>query len=108
MFRRSLKEQFKELSTLHELISCVMVDFNSVQNSFVDIITACTKFFPLPVTVAACERSFSKLTLIRNYQRSQISRERFSNLGMLSIENEKSKEINIAKVIDSFANKTVG
>jgi len=40
----------------------------------------------LPVTVASCERSFSKLKLIKNYLRSTMGQGRLSGLAILSIE----------------------
>jgi hypothetical protein len=40
----------------------------------------------LPISVASCERSFSKLKLIKTYLRSTMSQERLSSLAMLSIE----------------------
>jgi hAT family C-terminal dimerisation region len=49
----------------------------------------------LPVTSATCERSFSKLKLIKNYLRSTMSAERLSDLAMLSIEYECAKKLDI-------------
>ena len=60
-------------------------------------------FLTMPVTVATCERSFSKLKLIKNYLRSTMGQERLSNLAILSIENEVSGEIDFEDVIDEFA-----
>jgi hAT family C-terminal dimerisation region len=53
----------------------------------------------LPVTVATCEQSFSKLKLIKNYLRSTMSAERLSDLAMLSIENERAKKLEISKLV---------
>ncbi|KAL4153350.1 hypothetical protein QTP88_001183 [Uroleucon formosanum] len=60
-------------------------------------------FLTMPVTAATCERSFSKLKLIKNYLRSTMGQERLSNLSILSIENEVAGEINFEDVIDEFA-----
>ena len=43
-------------------------------------------FLTLPVTVASCERSFSKLKLIKNYLRSSMGQDRLSNMTMILIE----------------------
>jgi len=47
----------------------------------------------LPVTVATCERSFSKLKLIKNFLRSTMSRECLSDLAVLLIENHRAKQL---------------
>ena len=55
------------------------------------------------VSVAACERSFSKLKLIKTYLRSTMSYSRFSNLAILYIEHELAESIDFEAVIDEFA-----
>uniref|UniRef100_H3B153 HAT C-terminal dimerisation domain-containing protein n=1 Tax=Latimeria chalumnae TaxID=7897 RepID=H3B153_LATCH len=60
-------------------------------------------FLTLPVTVAPCERSFSKLKLVKNYLRSSIGQQRLSNLAILSIEHTLTSLINFDAVIDEFA-----
>ncbi|XP_065658422.1 uncharacterized protein LOC136082936 [Hydra vulgaris] len=50
-------------------------------------------FLTLPVTVASCERSFSKLRLLKNYLRSSMGQERLTNLAILSIENPLAKSL---------------
>ena len=60
-------------------------------------------YMTVPVTVATAERSFSKLKLIKNFLRSSMSQERFSGLTLLSIENERAKNLDFRKVIQQFA-----
>jgi hypothetical protein len=51
--------------------------------------TACAAYrilLTLAFSVASCERSFSKLKLIKTYLRSTMAQERVSNLAILSIE----------------------
>ena len=55
------------------------------------------------VTVATAERSFSKLKLIQNFLRSSMSRERLSGLALLSIKNERAKNLDFRKVLQQFA-----
>lgn len=57
----------------------------------------------IPVSVATCERSFSKLKLIKTYLRSSMMQERLSSLAILAIENEVTKQLNMDDIIANFA-----
>ena len=56
----------------------------------------------IPVTVATAERSFFKLKLIKNFLQSFMSQERLSDLALLSIEKERTKNFDFRKVIQQF------
>ena len=56
----------------------------------------------LPVTSAACERSFSALKLIKSYLRSTMCDSRLSSLAILSIESRRSQSINFDSFVDEF------
>ncbi|XP_065665568.1 uncharacterized protein LOC136086994 [Hydra vulgaris] len=60
-------------------------------------------FLTLPVTVASCECSFSKLKLLKNYLRSSMGQERLTNLAILSIKNPLVKSLCYNEIIDNFA-----
>ena len=60
-------------------------------------------FLTICVSVASCERSFSKLNLIKTYLRSTMEQSRLSSLSILSIENELVKDIDFDEVINKFA-----
>ncbi|XP_065671947.1 zinc finger MYM-type protein 1-like [Hydra vulgaris] len=77
-------------------------DFDLI-DSYPNINIAIRIFLTLPVTTASCERSFSKLKLIKNYLRSTIGQERLSNLSIISIEYNIVKDINYDGVINEFA-----
>ena len=55
------------------------------------------------MSVASCERSFSKLKQIKNYLRSTMGQSRLSDLALLSIESDMVKDIDFDGVIDRFA-----
>ena len=60
-----------------------------------------------PVTVASAERSFSKLKLIKTFNRTSMTDSRLSSLAMLSIENDCARSLDYDNVITAFANKKV-
>jgi hypothetical protein len=67
-------------------------------------LTLALKFFlTICVSVASCERSFSKMKLIKNYLRSTMSQSRLSDLAVLSIENDMTRQLDFDAVIDHFA-----
>ncbi|XP_034081663.1 uncharacterized protein LOC117552398 [Gymnodraco acuticeps] len=59
----------------------------------------------LPVTVAAAERSFSKLKLVKTYLRASMGQERLSGLSIISINHVVSKQLSYDDVIDHFASR---
>jgi Domain of unknown function (DUF4371)/hAT family C-terminal dimerisation region len=108
-----LIEEVLHLKTIHESnfgsepLSPVMLlnklaSFN-LEAVFCNIVTALRIFCTIPVTVASAERSFSKLTRIKNFQRSTMLQCRLTDLGTLSIESELAREVSFAKVIETFA-----
>jgi hypothetical protein len=65
--------------------------------------TALQILLTLPVSVASCERSFSKMKLIKSYLLSTISQDRFTDLAILTIENESASSIDFSDAIKDFA-----
>jgi hypothetical protein len=65
--------------------------------------TALQILFTLPVSVASCERYLRKIKLIKSYLRSAISQNRFTNLAIVSIENEIASSIDFSDVVKDFA-----
>ena len=57
------------------------------------------------VSIANCQRSFSKLKLILSYLRSSMSQERLCNLALLSIDRDETKKTNFDEIIDEFASR---
>nr|CAH7732796.1 unnamed protein product [Callosobruchus chinensis]CAH7756155.1 unnamed protein product [Callosobruchus chinensis] len=70
---------------------------------FPNVVVAIKIFLTMPVTVASCERSFSKLKLIKTYLRSTMGQERLSGLAILSIEGDIARLLSYENVIKNFA-----
>lgn len=62
-------------------------------------------FLTIAISVASCERSFSKLKLIKSYLRSNMGQFRLADLSLLSIERELADRIDFDHVIDDFAQR---
>ena len=60
-------------------------------------------FLTIAFSVATCERSFSKLKLIKNYLRPTMGNERLSSLAIMSIERDTADTVDFEDVINSFA-----
>ena len=69
--------------TLQHLIKVKLIALMS------ELATACVLFIILPMTVALCEQSFSKLKIIKTYLQSTISQDQLSGLPLLAIENKE-------------------
>ena len=70
-------------SSLSVSLLCTVV---LTQCSFPNLLMSLRTFLTMCVSVASCERSFSKLKLIKTYLRSPMGQERLSSLALLSIE----------------------
>nr|CAH7756154.1 unnamed protein product [Callosobruchus chinensis] len=74
-----------------------------LKEMFPNVVVAIKIFLTMPVTVASCERSFSKLKLIKTYLRSTMGQERLSGLAILSIEGDIARLLSYENVIKNFA-----
>jgi hypothetical protein len=63
---------------------------------------------PQIVTSAECERTFSKLALIKNKLRTTCGQERLENLLLCSVERDIVKQIEVSRIVDRFAALGVG
>ena len=77
------------------------------EESFPEIPIIQRTFLTTCVSIAACERSFSKLKLIKTYVRSTTSHSRLSNLAILSIERELAESIDFKAVTDGFGSQVL-
>ena len=73
------------------------------RDAFFDLHKLVNISLTLPVTSASCERSFSKLKLIKTPLRSSSGHERTSDIAVLSVNEQRTKQLDINYVIDLFA-----
>uniref|UniRef100_A0A8C5AUR6 HAT C-terminal dimerisation domain-containing protein n=1 Tax=Gadus morhua TaxID=8049 RepID=A0A8C5AUR6_GADMO len=73
------------------------------RDAFVDLYRLICISLTLPVTSASCERSFSCLRRIKNYLRNSSGDTRNSNLALLSINKQRTKTLDVQRIIDIFA-----
>jgi hypothetical protein len=60
-------------------------------------------YLSLPATSAACERSFSVLKRIKNYNRSKMGQERLCSLAVMAIESDLLNSVDFDGLIHDFA-----
>ena len=89
-------------STTEELLKATIQYGKDV---FPNLRTALQILLTVSVSVASCERSFSKLKLIKTYLRSTMTQERPTNLAILSIEKTTFESISYDEIIDEFAER---
>jgi hypothetical protein len=89
--------------TTKEIADILLIEHSPLTTTYLDVCTAFILYLTLTIIVAAAERSFSKLKIIKNYLRNTIAEERLSGLVNISIENGRARQLNLEEVIDKFA-----
>ena len=102
-FVRFFREKLTEKSSIADILK--ILHNEDLLSSFAELANVCILFMTLPVSVAAAERSFSKLKIIKNYLRSTIAQDQLDSLAMLSIENEEAQSLDTNKLIDMFGER---
>ncbi|XP_060846498.1 zinc finger MYM-type protein 1-like [Rhopalosiphum padi] len=94
------KDSLSNKSKIHEwLIWLKSNDHYKYFNQFFNVIQ---KFVVIPVTSCTCERSFSKLTLVKSKLSSTMKQERLNALMVLTVEQEMAVNVDADAVIDDF------
>ncbi|ESO05695.1 hypothetical protein HELRODRAFT_153391, partial [Helobdella robusta] len=57
----------------------------------------------IAVSIASCERSFSKLKIILSFLRASMGQDRLSDLALMSVEREVLEQIYFDDIINQFA-----
>jgi len=98
--RQQKGSEFQQPATPEELLRFIISYGDDV---FPNLRIALQMLLTVSVSIASCERSFSKLKLILTYLRSSMSQSRLNNLALLSIEKETLNSIDFTSIIDEFA-----
>jgi hypothetical protein len=97
-----------------EKSSCVNADFLMEQvlsfgpNAFPNLFKAIKILLTTGVSVASCERSFSKLKILANDHRCSMNQDRLSALAILSIESELANALSEEDILNEFLSKKRG
>lgn len=70
--------------------------------NFINIHKTLKLFTTIPVTTCSCERTFSKLSIVKTKLRSQMKQDRLDSIMMIFVEQELASQINPENVIDEF------
>lgn len=91
----------KQVSKPEELLNFI-IQYGD-ESVFPNLRVAIQILLTVAVSVAGCERSFSKLKLILTYLRASMGQSRLSDLALLSIERETTERTDYEALIDKFA-----
>lgn len=94
------KPRENSVSTIHEWLDWLSMSGRA--DIFKQFLQVLRIFVVIPVTSCSCERTFSKLTIIKNKLRSTMSQDRLNALLFLFVEQKMTSNVNIDKVIDQF------
>lgn len=89
----------------HDMLHYLYV--NDLQDVYGNLAIALRILLTVPVTVATAERSFSKLKLIKTFNRASMTDERLTHLAMISIESAMARKLDMTDVINTFATSKV-
>ncbi|CAF2855335.1 unnamed protein product [Rotaria sp. Silwood2] len=103
---RALKNEFLVIKPMLESkkVNNVIELYNelvSMSDAFPQTLKMITNTITMPISQVTCERSFSKMKIIKNYLRNSMTNERLSDLTVMAI--EQDFEINYERVIDKFS-----
>ena len=100
-FRMLLTSRTEKISSPEQLLNFI-VQYGD-ENLFPNMRIALQILLTIAVSIASCERSFSKLKLIHSYLRASMGQTRLCDLALLSIEREMTEEIDFDNIIKQFA-----
>ena len=89
-----------KISRPEELLEFIQYGDESI---FPNLRIAIQIMLTIAVSIASCERSFSKLKLILSYLRASMGQRRRCDLAPLSVEREETEKTDFDHIVDQFA-----
>ena len=77
---------------------------NEIPNAYPDLLVLYRILVTLPIGSTKCDRSFSKLKIVKNCVWLTMGQDRLNSLILLNVEHSMSKSLNFDEIIDVFAN----
>ncbi|KAL4112419.1 hypothetical protein QTP88_016212 [Uroleucon formosanum] len=102
IIRKSLKQfeaKYHSIKTIFQFHK-FLLDY---QLAFFELYKLCTIAITIPVSSAACERTFSYMKRIKSYLRNSMLHDNLSSLSIIAIEKSEAKLLNIDDKINNFA-----
>ena len=107
LFFKKIRDASRSSSTRQVTPQMILqfIKDNNLNNTFPNLTTALQIYLTFPVTIYEGERSFSKLSLIKNRLTSTMTDKRLNALCILSIESNVLRELNLDDLINEFSYK---
>ena len=100
-FALLIKENKKTLKTAKDFLNYICM--KHLMEVYPNLFIALRVLLTCPLSIAGAERSFSKLKLIKTFNRSTMMDDRLSSLAIISIESDCARSLDYNHVIDVFA-----
>lgn len=105
METRQAKRMFERSGISFESVEEFAEYLKPLQMAFSELVKAVRIGITLPVNTAGCERSFSKLKIIKNHLRTTMADSRIKSLAVISVHRRRALSIDLDEVVDRFIQK---
>ena len=89
----------------HETLEEFVKYLKPLEIAFSELLKAARIAITLPVSTTGCERSFSKLKLIKSHLRMTIANARLKHLAVISIHRKRALSVDLELVVERFIQK---
>ena len=98
MVKKFLNKEPQQLTSVIEFL-CFLAPYKAAFDCLYKLLLITVT---LPVTSPSCERSFSKIKLVKTFLRNSMTSDRLSNIALLSIESKRAESIDMDSFVDEF------
>ena len=97
------KEKAKTCKSFFTCAYKVLHQYSLNSTAYSELYTVCHFLLTLAITQVDCERSFSKLKLIKTRLQSSLSQENLESLMLMSVETDILNKVSLDKVVDMLS-----